>query len=144
VIVIGAGHAGCEAAAAAARLNANVCLITHKIDTIGEMSCNPSIGGVAKGIIVREIDALGGLMPLAADLSGIHYKMLNEKELVKSAATILFPLPNAKTISVSCLERHTIRMSFLPSISLFLKLLQEIIDSNKKINGIIFFIKIFY
>lgn len=77
VIVIGAGHAGCEAAAASARLGANTCLITFKEDNIGMLSCNPSIGGVAKGIIVREVDALSGLMGRCADLSGIHFKILN-------------------------------------------------------------------
>jgi tRNA uridine 5-carboxymethylaminomethyl modification enzyme len=76
-IVIGAGHAGCEAATAAARLGAKTLLITMSQTNIGEMSCNPSIGGVAKGTIVREVDALGGVMGRATDRSGIHYKMLN-------------------------------------------------------------------
>lgn len=77
VIVIGAGHAGCEAAAAAARIGAKTCLITFSFDNIGVMSCNPSIGGVGKGIIVKEIDALDGVMPKAIDQAGIHYKTLN-------------------------------------------------------------------
>lgn len=77
VIVVGGGHAGCEAAAAAARLGAKTALITFSQDNLGEMSCNPSIGGVAKGIIVREIDALDGVMSRVIDRSGIHFKMLN-------------------------------------------------------------------
>jgi len=114
VIIVGAGHAGCEAACAAARLGVKVALITLKKDNIGEMSCNPAIGGVAKGIIVKEVDALDGVMGRAIDKSGIHYKMLNASK----GAAVWGPRAQADR-------------------SLYKKAMSEIISSCKNIDVII-------
>src|SRR2546430_7239417 len=80
VVVVGAGHAGTEAAVAAARLGTRVGIITTALETIGQMSCNPAIGGVAKGTVVREVDALGGIMARATDLAMLQFRMLNRSK----------------------------------------------------------------
>ena len=80
VIVVGAGHAGTEAAVAAARTGARVALVTSSLETIGQMSCNPAIGGVAKGTVVREVDALGGIMARATDMAMLQFRILNRSK----------------------------------------------------------------
>ena len=80
IIIIGAGHAGIEAAYAAAKMGAEAILVTIHLESIGQMSCNPTLGGIAKGHLVKEIDTLGGLMGRAADKSGIHFKVLNRSK----------------------------------------------------------------
>lgn len=77
IIVVGGGHAGTEAALAAARMGVSTLLLTHNIDTLGQMSCNPAIGGIGKGHLVKEIDAMGGIMARAVDQAGIQFRILN-------------------------------------------------------------------
>src|ERR1041385_979717 len=80
VIIVGGGHAGCEAAAAAARMGAKTALLTHRFATVGAMSCNPAIGGLGKGHLAREIDAMGGEIGKCTDMTGLQFRMLNRKK----------------------------------------------------------------
>jgi tRNA uridine 5-carboxymethylaminomethyl modification enzyme len=125
VIVVGGGHAGTEAAAAAARLGARVALLTGNLDTVGQMSCNPAIGGVAKGQIVREIDALGGLMGQAIDESGIQFRMLNRR---KGPA---MHSPRAQADKRRYQETIKCTVENYPNISLIQELVEDLIVEPK-------------
>ena len=92
VLVIGGGHAGCEAAHAAARLGVRTCLITMDMNKIAQMSCNPAVGGIAKGQIVREIDALGGMMGIVTDRCSIQFRMLNRSKALPCGAHAVRPI----------------------------------------------------
>src|SRR5579885_2083846 len=113
VIVVGAGHAGCEAAHAAARVGARALLLTMSLDTVAKMSCNPAIGGTAKGHIVREIDALGGIMGKVADETGIQFRMLNASK----GPAVRSPRAQADKFAYQMVMKH--RLEQLPN--LFLK-----------------------
>jgi tRNA uridine 5-carboxymethylaminomethyl modification enzyme len=134
VIVIGAGHAGTEAAAAAARIGAQVALLTGNLDTVGQMSCNPAIGGVAKGQIVREIDALGGLMGQAIDATGIQFRMLNRR---KGPA---MHSPRAQADKRGYQQYIKTAIEHYPGVSLIQELVEDLlveeVDGQKRICGI--------
>ena len=131
IIVIGGGHAGVEAAAAAAKMGCNVLLVTHKTSTIGQMSCNPAIGGIGKSHLVREVDALGGLMAQAADAAGIPFRTLN---LTKGPAV---RATRAQTDRI--LYKRAIK-NFLrktPNLKILEAAVEDLIIKKQKIKGVI-------
>ncbi|HTT08688.1 MAG TPA: tRNA uridine-5-carboxymethylaminomethyl(34) synthesis enzyme MnmG [Gammaproteobacteria bacterium] len=131
VIVVGGGHAGTEAAMAAARMGARTLLLTHSIETLGQMSCNPAIGGIGKGHLVREIDALGGLMGLAADHCGIHFRRLNASK---------GPAVRATRAQIDrALYRQYVRRALetQPNLTLFQQAVDDLIIENGHVAGVV-------
>ena len=130
VIVIGGGHAGCEAASAAARLGANTALVTLNLDLIGQMSCNPAIGGIGKGHIVREIDALGGIMGRVIDRTGIQFRLLNRSR----GPAVRAPRAQADRALYRTEMRRTLEAT--PNLSLRQGVVTDLLVKDKKVLGI--------
>lgn len=131
IIVIGGGHAGTEAALAAARMGCNTLLLTHNIDTLGQMSCNPAIGGIGKGHLVKEIDALGGAMAIAADHAGIQFRTLNSSKGPAVRAT--------RAQADRALYKASIRymLENQPNLSLFQQACDDLIVENDRVVGVV-------
>lgn len=132
VIVVGAGHAGIEAAYAVARMNCEAVLVTIHLEAIGQMSCNPSVGGIAKGHLVREIDVLGGIMPRAADASGIHFKILN---LSKGPAVRATRTQNDKIAYRNYMKEF---LENTPNLKIYQSIVKEIIVRGENAVGVRF------
>jgi len=131
VIVIGGGHAGTEAALAAARMGVKTLLLTHNIETLGQMSCNPAIGGIGKGHLVREIDAMGGFMAKAADRAGIQFRVLNRRKGPAVRAT--------RAQADRVLYRQAIRTTLenQPNLSIFQQAVEDLIIEQDKVTGVV-------
>ncbi|MDA0199709.1 MAG: FAD-dependent oxidoreductase, partial [Bacteroidetes bacterium] len=131
IIVVGAGHAGCEAAAAAANMGSSVLLITMNMQTIGQMSCNPAMGGVAKGQIVREIDALGGYSGIITDKSMIQFRMLN-----RSKGPAMWS-PRAQNDRMLFSSEWRYKLEQTPNIDFWQDMVRALVVNNKQVQGVI-------
>ena len=131
VIVVGGGHAGTEAALAAARMGCATLLLTHNVETLGQMSCNPAIGGIGKGHLVKEIDALGGVMARATDLAGIQFRMLNASKGPAVRAT--------RAQADRTLYRKAIRslIENQPNLTLFQQAVDDLLVEGERITGVV-------
>ena len=131
VIVIGAGHAGTEAAAACARIGVRTLLLTHNVETVGQMSCNPAIGGIGKGHLVKEVDALGGIMARAADRAGIQFRILNARKGPSVRAT--------RAQADRVLYRQAVRtlLGELPNLSVFQQAVDDLIVDGGRVTGVV-------
>src|SRR5690606_12964047 len=130
VIVVGAGHAGCEAAAAAANLGSSTLLITMNMGVIAQMSCNPAIGGVAKGQIVREVDAMGGYTGIIADKSTIQFRMLN-----KSKGPAMWS-PRTQNDRMRFAEEWRLQLEALPNLDIWQDTVKEVIVEGNTVKGV--------
>ena len=135
VIIIGGGHAGTEAALAAARMGVKTLLLTHNIETLGQMSCNPAIGGIGKGHLVKEIDAMGGIMAKAADKAGIQFRILNRRKGPAVRAT----RAQADRILYKAAIRETLENQ--ENLTIFQQAVDDLvienIDSNDRVTGVV-------
>src|SRR6478752_3320078 len=131
VIVIGGGHAGTEAALAAARTGAPTLLLTHALETLGQMSCNPSIGGIGKGHLVKEIDALGGAMALATDEAGIQFRTLNASKGAAVRAT------RAQADRVLYKRAIRQRLETAPDLTLFQQPVDDLLIDGDRVRGVV-------
>ena len=131
VIVIGGGHAGTEAALAAARMNCTTLLITHNIETIGQMSCNPAIGGIGKSHLVKEIDAMGGVMALAADHAGIQFRILNAR---KGPAVRATRAQADRSLYKAAIRAQVERQD---NLQIFQQAVDDLIIENESIRGVV-------
>src|SRR6202166_3200715 len=132
VVVIGGGHAGCEAAAASARMGAQTALVTHRFATIGAMSCNPAIGGLGKGHLVREIDALDGLMGQVADKGGIQFRVLNRRK----GPAVRGPRAQADRKLYATAMQAAIRA--IPNLEVIEAEADDLVIENGSVNGVKF------
>src|SRR5512136_1566875 len=130
VIVVGAGHAGCEAAAAVSAMGLRTSLLTIHLETIAQMSCNPAIGGLAKGHLVREVDALGGLMGLLADETGIQFRLLNRSR----GGAVQAPRAQCDKARYRLAMKH--RLEQIPGLTVFQGIVSDIIIRNGAVGGI--------
>ena len=129
VIVVGGGHAGTEAALASARMGCKTLLLTHNIETLGQMSCNPSIGGIGKGHLVKEVDALGGAMALATDRAGIQFRVLNSSKGPAVRAT----RAQADRVLYKAAIRHMLENQ--PNLSLFQQAVDDLMIEGDRVVG---------
>jgi tRNA uridine 5-carboxymethylaminomethyl modification enzyme len=131
VIVVGGGHAGTEAALAAARAGCTTLLLTHSIETLGQMSCNPSIGGIGKGHLVKEVDALGGAMALAADQAGIQFRILNARKGPAVRAT------RAQADRLLYKQAIRRRLEYQPNLTLFQQAVDDLLVEGDRAVGVV-------